>query len=675
MNIKAYLCATACSVVFLTGCSDKGENPSISTGGGTTPSTNENISTIDDLLTQNGDTSSSQFIDPSTPTNAKVFIFNSLLPDQTDAFDFTDSGNFMTLESYLHWAENQKILNTPGSVPPSVKTTQSIPTIPDATATIPVIMDAWGESPTQKGNFQLSRSATFSVIDLKDSDFRILQNHTLTAMALRLENSKFTINSQANLTVHSLFVGPNSSVQNGENITYTPNKLEQFGMTLDQLKTQKHRRFPWATEGEFMIAGTIDHLNVAPGIKLYTQGSSAQIGVLRHEGGTIDLTSSSPFQTSSYIVESGNNAIRVIWDIDSKTPLMSSTYVQMNSGVSVVLSTLNSSIETGDHLVLVETKNGKLDQFTKGVQTFAATFDLATKTDDTTKVSQLTLTLTGKGLSAQGLSHTETAIAHQLLQQDIISGNLRTALLNKDVAEAALRDITLGQHLTSIRTSPLSFDGLRYLDHTHATTGVIQTVNQTGATTEAAYGMNVTAQSKVGVSLTSPSFMENSTPSVWALHGQYQQFGIDGFVSADGNLHGAAAGLYHGNANDGYAAFSLSTMHHKRRGFGDNIFGRIDAAAVNETHVFANLTLKKRIIDTDISAQFFSDLYAKRDAHMLKINNENIAVPLQNLPLTYGFQLQASLNVNVGTLTAGYGITRDLAGYAQTLSLMFDLGL
>ncbi len=678
-NIKSYLCATVFSVMFLTGCGTK-ERGSIATDEGIIPPNTENDapSSIDDLLEQNGYTPSfqpGQSGDNSTPLNAKVFIFNSLLPDQPTAFDFTDSANFMTLESYLHWAENQKIFKVPGSLPHSVKATQNIPYIPDTTATIPVIMDVWGESPKQKGNFQLDRSATFSVIDLKDSDLKVLPNGNLTALALRLENSNFSISSQAKLTTHSLFLGPKSSIQNGENIIYTPNALEQFGMTLDQLKIQKHRRFPWATEGEFMIAGTIDHLAVTPGLKIYTQGTTANIDILKHQGGTIELTSSSPFKTSSYLVETANSSINVIWDIASKTPLMTSNYVQMNNSVSVVLSTLDNKIETGDHIVLVETKSGSLNQFNKGVETFGATFDLATKTDDTTKVSQLTLTLTRKGLSAQGLSHTETAIARQLLQHDAVKGNLRTALLNKDVAETALRDITTGQHLAPIRTFPLSFDGLRYLDHKHPNTGVIQTVNQIGTTTETAYGMNVTSQSQVGVSLTQPSFMGASASSVWALHGQSQYMGIDGFVSADGKLHGAAAGLYHGNAEDGYAALSLSTMHHTRNGLGDCVFGRINATAINETHVVANLTLKKRIIDIDISAQIFSDVYAKRDAHVLRINSENIAVPLQNLPLTYGFQLQASFNVNVGTLTAGYGITDDLTGYTQTLNLMFDLEL
>ena len=678
MNFKSYLCATVCSVVFLTGCSDKGERPQISTDEGTTPSTtgNDTPSSIHDLLAEGGDTSSSSSSgDPSTPMNAQVFIFNSLLPDQSNTYDFTDSTNFMTLESYLHWTENQKILNVPGSIPHSVKVTQNIPTIPDATATIPVIMDVWGESPTQKEKFQLSRSAIFSVIDLKDSDLTLLPNSNLTALALRLENSNFSISSQAKLTTHALYVGPKSSLQNGENIIYTPNNLEQFGITLNQVKVQKHRRFPWATEGEFMIAGKLDHLTVGSGLKLSTQGNTANIGELKHQGGTIELTSSAPFQTTSYSVETGNSSIKVIWDTASKTPLMRSNYVQMNNDVSVVLSALDSRIETGDHIVLIETKSGTLNRFKKGIQTFAATFDLATKTDEATKALQLTLTLTGKGLSAQGLSHIETAIARQLLQHDAVEGNLLTAMLNKGVTEAALHDISAGQHLTPVRTSPLSFDGLRCLDHKNANTGVIQTVNQTGAMTESTYGMNVTSQTQVGVSLIQPSFMGNSASTVWALHGQSQHMGIDGFVSADGNLHGASAGLYHGNAEDGYAAVSLSTMHHKRSGWGDSVLGRIAAAELYETHVFANVTLKKRIINTDVSAQIFSDLYAKRDAHVLKINNKNIDVPLQTLPLTYGFQMQASLNINVGTLTAGYGITRDLTGYAPSLNLMFDIQL
>lgn len=95
MNLKSYLCATACSVVFLTGCSDKGESPQISTDEGTTPPTigNDTPSSIDDLLAQDGHTPSSSDRDPSTPINAKLFIYNNLLPDQSTAVDLTDTTN------------------------------------------------------------------------------------------------------------------------------------------------------------------------------------------------------------------------------------------------------------------------------------------------------------------------------------------------------------------------------------------------------------------------------------------------------------------------------------------------------------------------------------------------------------------------------------------------------
>lgn len=128
----------------------------------------------------------------------------------------------MTLESYLHWAENQKVLKVPGSAPHSVKITQNILTIPDATATIPVIMDVWGDSPQKKEKLQLKRAATFSVIDLKDSDLTLLPNSTLTTMALRLENSNFSISSQAKLTTHALYVGANASIQMVKTLSIHP---------------------------------------------------------------------------------------------------------------------------------------------------------------------------------------------------------------------------------------------------------------------------------------------------------------------------------------------------------------------------------------------------------------------------------------------------------------------
>ena len=149
-----------------------------------------------------------------------------------------------------------------------------------------------------------------------------------------------------------------------------------------------------------MVAGRVDHLTLTPGVKLYTQGRTARIDLVDQQGGTVELTSSAPFNVSTYMVSQAGGTLNVVWDTPSTTPLMQAEYTDIKSPVSVTLTELDGSIKIGDKVVLIESKRSKLTQFIQGKQTFAAAFDLTNSTDETTKANRLTLTLTGKGLKA-----------------------------------------------------------------------------------------------------------------------------------------------------------------------------------------------------------------------------------------------------------------------------------
>jgi len=671
MNFRTTLCLTVCSVALMSGCGDTLKSGS-NTPTGEQPSQSAEPSNLTELLISEPSVQP-QGQPEQKPLKSAVYIYNSLIQKPETPIELTDSAYFMTLDSYLHWVENQKIINIPGSTPHSINTTQKLKKVPDSDSSSGVIMDAWGYSAKNKGQFELSGDATFSCLDLRDSDLRIRGSGNLTALALRFENAQVSISQTGKITTHALYVDKDSVITNGNNIRYVPDELSHFGMTMQQLNANKHKRFPWATEGEFMVEGRVDHLILTPGVKLYTQGRAARIDLVDQQGGFIELTSSAPFNVSTYMASQAGGTLNVVWDTPSTTPLMQVEYTEIKSPVSVTLSELNGSIKIGDKIVLIESKRSKLTGFIQGRQTFAASFDLTNSADETIQANRLTMTLTGKGLKATGLSHTETQIARQILSQDDVKGTLRTALLDTTTAKKALHDITQGSHLSAIRSIPLTFDGLHEGDQYRAETGVFHGVYQTGLETQNTVGLNPTPNARLSVSVTQPTIgMPQS--NIGAMHGQYKQMGIDGFSSVDGTLNGASLGACHGNMSDGYAALNISTLRHARHGSSNTVFGQLDVNTANETHVFCTATLKKRTANIDVSAQIFTEIYAARSSYRATLNNANLSIPAEILPLTYGVQFQTAFTYDCGRLTTGGGLTKDISlGYSPSFNLSFDM--
>jgi hypothetical protein len=199
---------------------------------------------------------------------------------------------------------------------------------------------------------------------------------------------------------------------------------------------------------------------------------------------------------------------------------------------------------------------------------------------------------------------------------------------------------------------------------------------QNGTETHETAGIHIAPHMQFGFSLTHPSVAQRKIDdNVAAIHAQYQQLGFDGFASADGLLTGASMGLSQGKTSTGYAAFNVSTLRHMRHGSSETVFGRVIADALNETHVFCNVTLKKRIVNVDFSAQFFTEIHASRSAYTARLDTKDISIPAEQLPLTYGVQFQTSFAYDCGHLVAGYGLTKDTAGYAPSFSLMVDVEL
>ena len=677
MNLRTHLYLTVCSLALLSGCGNTQNLANQTTADSlpSQPSSQPPVSNLDTIPeSETAFTPTSGQADQQ-PLKANVYVYNSILPKPTAKVSLTDSTYFMTLISYLHWKDNQQILNIPGSAPHSVQATENLSKMPDAERITPVFIDAWGDSAKNKADFTLSDSATFSVVDILDADLTILKGGDLTTLALRLENTNVSVLATGKLTTHALYVGANSVINFGQNITYASNNLDQFGLTMDQLNKHKHKRFPWATEGEFMVAGRVDHLKVTPGVTLYTQGNSANFTTVEHQGGVIDLTSSAPFKTNEYRVSAPSGVLNVVWDAASAQPLMQTDYVTISSPVSVKLSDLSDAIKPGDSLVLIECKRNALTSFKlDNKNAFGATLDLSNNTDETTKVSRLTLKLTGKGLSLTGLSHTETKIANQILSLDAANGSMRLALLDADAAAEGLRNITQASYLSGIRSTPFSFDGLRDGTAYTCDAGIIQTRDETGFETQTTTGMAISQNARFGFSVTQPTIaQQNPQSNVGAIHGQYQQFGMDAFSSLDGNLMGGNLGVYLGNVQDGYAAISVSAQNQVRHGSTNTVFGHVAVDALNETHVFCNVTLKKTFENIGVSAQFFTEMYAARAAYSARLNSANLSIPAEMLSLSCGSHFQTTYTFDKGYASAGFGLNHDSLGFSPSISLQMSL--
>jgi hypothetical protein len=652
-------------MLMLTGCSDKASSSK------SKPS--DQPAVVTDLPDAGYSNSVEETQNPIKNLNqSNVYISTSLMSTSNKIIELSDAAYYMTIDSYLHWQKNQKALPIKGSLPHSVKDTQKISTLPNSENKKAIVIDAWGESAKNKARFQLTQENTVSVVDLKDSSLDIASKGALTTLAFRMENTNLTLSSTGTLKTHVMYVDTNSQITNGQMISYTPESIDQFGMSMKDLNSQRHRRFPWATEGEFMIADEVDHLIVTPGMTLYTQGEKAHFQFIDQKGGTVELTSSAPLNVDSYFVKSPSN-INVVWDKQTETPLMTTKFAKIESDVSVELSLseLSNDIKTGDHVTLIKTENGTLNRFKKAVQTFGATFDLETGDDS----KQVTLTLTGRGVNSRGLSSTALALlAHHSLNSATSLGQHLT-VMDTHVAETTLNHIASSGYLRPINTAPLSFDAMRLSNYQYQPSGLISSAQHTAVHIQNASGAKIGDHALIGISATDAPAVFERRATVWGIHGLYHHIAADGFATNDGNLYGARIGINYGQVQDGSISFDLTTQINKRSGSYDSALGHVFTKNIHETRIISNVALKKRFESVEFVGQIFSEIHAFRNAYSVFINHENITIPLQSLPLSYGIQLQTSFDFKYEGFTGAYVISHENQAFSQKINLMYNIKL
>ena len=659
MKLKPFLYYSVCSMLMLTGCSDKASLSHSNSQPNQPSDTGSGSSNILDT-----DTTPIANLNPNN-----VYLATSLIIAKNQLIELSDASQYITIDSYLTWEKEQKILPNEGSLPHSVADTQKISTLPNPESKKGIVIDAWGESSKKKAQFKLSKETTVSVLDLKDASLNVFEKGTLSTLAFRMENATLSISAGGSLKTHAMYVDANSTITNGDNISYLPESTDQFGISINDLKDQRHRRFPWATEGEFMIAGKVDHLNVTQGMKLYTQGSRARVQVLKHKGGTVDLTSSAPFNVDSYLVNSPST-LNVIWDTPTKTPLMTTDYTEIDSDVSVSLSQISSDVKTGDHVTLIKTTEGKLNQFEKALKTFGATFDL--KTDAGSK--QLTLTLTDRGGNPTGLSATALALANQSLNTATKLGQ-RLTVMDTNVAKTTLNHIASGNYLSPITNAPLSFDVMRLSNYESHSDGPINSAQHTAVHIQNAAGIKIGNHALIGISATNASAPFEKRSTVWGIHSQYDHFAADGFATEDGHLYGARIGVNYGDVQNASVSVDLTAQINARSGACDSAIGYVYSKNIQETRIISNLALKKRLETLEFCGRLFSEIHAVRDSHSMRINNETMEMSAESLPLSYGVQLQTSVDFKCGNFTGAYAICHENKAFVQKINLMFNVNL
>jgi polyisoprenoid-binding protein YceI len=97
--------------------------------------------------------------------------------------------------------------------------------------------------------------------------------------------------------------------------------------------------------------------------------------------------------------------------------------------------------------------------------------------------------------------------------------------------------------------------------------------------------------------------------------------------------------------------------------------------ALNEPHVFCNVTLKITFQNIGMSAQFFTEMYATRAAYSARLNSASLSIPAEMLSLSYGAHFQTTYTFDKGYTSVGFGLNHDSLGFSPSMSLQMSLSL
>lgn len=628
----------------------------------------------------NSDDNNDTAEDSHTPSQLSSTLYVFHPATTAEIMDLGSGDNISEYKDVIHAADNHAHLGEYTHESHRISDKKGHARIPNATATNAVFLDTWG-SERQTTSTYLDQKLKLAALDLKKANLTVRSAGALSTLALRLESNStdsgiLNIEEGGSVKTHTLYIGPTARVTGGQRLTYNSEATDQYGISINDLKTQRHVRFPWVEEGRFIIAGSVDHLNLTSGMKLTPEGSAGHIGTLTHSGGILELKASAPLTSDTYTAGS-ECPIHVVWDQAPATPLLTATNITLTDTLSVAVNSLDSSIAEGSSITLIRATNGAIsgNGVAKSAATFAATFEL--EKDSTAKSVTLKLKSRSNSTPMSAISQL-TPAAHELSERLLKRTNSkvgsRLVAMDIDTAVIALNAATAESYLSVSTPLPMDFAAM----HAHTTshdTGVWsiahETVNQQLAGLNAALGHGW----HTGISMASPKqLLHTSTEAyTYGFHLHNTNLTMDAFTNMQGSSYGTHLGWKASAWNMG-----ITYMADQRSGNTLTALGNIHTSSALQHRVMCNIGAETTInqignLPIHLGINTFVDVYKALGNRTVSINDETYALSLSHLNKGYGVQLQATLPVSCGFFSASWILYGHSQAFTPELALSANL--
>lgn len=544
----------------------------------------------------------------------------------------------------LHAHDNDGALGDFTREPHRIAEKSAHTSLPDASYNNAVFLDVVGTA-AQQTHTTLNKHLQLSSLYLENATLTINEDQLLKTVAFVMaDKTQLTLN--ADLEAKAVFIKPGASVTKGENLKFLPQSEAYYGTSVDSLKADRKSRFADIRPNTFIIGGTVDRIDLDNAdLSVSGYGTAGQIETLNHTNGVLELRTDSPLTVANYNA-SKTPALAVYWNTTPTQPLMTVTNsnITRDSPLSVTVSALDSSIASTSTITLIQGGNVTDGTYSEPAAAFGATFEI-TK-DATAQTVNLTVTRTTP--STAGLSLSAQALSRKLLAATKTHVGSRLVVMPQETAITALNaTVNSGYLSTTTLPLPATFDAM-HAAHTPyvAHSSPVQNVSGLKALLNNGAGVGVGV---VTSALDANTSARNATAATYGASFNHKNMAVDVFTNPLETVYGSR--LTYTTAL-GYADLTYFTQ--ARNGTTNTELGTVYCPNVVQHRVTFNLGTQQNIQqDTcapiNLAANAFVDLYNALGARTLYINTEDYTLPLSVSTPSYGVQLQASV-----PLTAGY---------------------
>ncbi|MCP5322775.1 MAG: hypothetical protein H6492_02060 [Candidatus Paracaedibacteraceae bacterium] len=630
----------------------------------------------DDSSNDNKDTPKDNHTHPQL--SSTLYVFHTATT--TEVLDLGSGDHISEYKDVIHAADNHAHLDKYTHESHRISDKKGLERIPDTTTTNAVFLDAWG-SATQTTRTYLDQKLKLAALDLKKANLIVRSEGALSTLALRLESNStdsgiLNIEEGGSVNTHTLYVAPGARLTGGERLTYNSEATDQYGISINDLKAQRHVRFPWVAGGRFIIAGSVDHLNLTSGMTLTSEGEAAHISTLKHNKGTLELKTSAPFKVDTYTAGS-ESPIHVIWDQSTATPLLNAGNIILTDTLNVTVSSLADSIAEGSSITLIRATNGTIsgDGVAKSAATFAATF----KIEKNSVARSVTLTLSSRSNTTpmSAISHL-TPAAHELSDHLLKSSSSkvgsRLVVMDMDTAVTALNAATAESYLSVSTPLPMDFAGM-YTNTAAVDTGVWSIAHDSVNQHLTGVNMSLSQGWHAGISMAMPKHLIHHPPEAYTygFHLHNTKLTMDAFTNMRGSSYGTRLGWKASAWNMG-----ITYMSDQRSGNILTALGKIHTPNALQHRVMCNIGAETTInqmgnLPIHLGINTFVDVYKALGNRTVSINDETYALSLSHLNKGYGVQLQATLPVSCGFFSASWILYGHSQAFTPELALSFNL--